>query len=58
MEQRTIFPQVCIALGLEDVEALLSHARAEYDAGERFLEFRLDYLPSPEAGILAIRKFL
>ena len=58
MEPRTIFPQVCIALGLEDVESLLNHARAEYDAGERFLEFRLDYLPSPEVGILAIRKFL
>jgi len=58
MEPRTIFPQVCIALGLEDVEALFNHARAEYDAGERFLEFRLDYLASPERGIQAIRKFL
>src|SRR5215471_11007277 len=58
MELRTVFPQVCIALGFEDVEALLNHARVEYDAGERFLEFRLDYLPSPERGIQAIKKFL
>ena len=58
MPSRTVFPQICIALGFEDVEALLSHARNEYDAGERFLEFRLDYLPSPEHGVAAIRKFL
>ena len=58
MPSRTVFPQICIALGFEDVEALLSHARTEYEAGERFLEFRLDYLPFPERGIAAIRKFL
>src|SRR5580658_9771527 len=58
MPSRTVFPQICIALGFEDVEALLSHARTEYEAGERFLEFRLDYLPSPERGVAAIRKFL
>ena len=58
MPPRTAFPQICIALGFEDVEALLDHARAEYDAGERFLEFRLDYLPVPEQGLAAIRKFL
>ena len=40
------------------MEALLSHARSEYEAGERFLEFRLDYLPFPERGVAAIRKFL
>ena len=51
-------PRICIALGFPDVETLLSHARAEYDSGERFFEFRLDYLPSPEQGNLAIRKFL
>lgn len=58
MPQRTILPRICIALGFPDVETLLSHARAEYDSGERFFEFRLDYLPSPEQGNLAIRKFL
>lgn len=51
-------PRICIALGFPEVETLLAHARAEYDAGERFFEFRLDYLPSPEQGNLAIRKFL
>jgi 3-dehydroquinate dehydratase/shikimate dehydrogenase len=58
MPQRTQFPKICIALGFPDVESLLSHARAEYDAGERFFEFRLDYLPNPEHGVAAIRKFL
>lgn len=58
MAPPTAFPQICIALGFEDVEALLDHARSEYEAGERFLEFRLDYLPFPERGLIAIRKFL
>jgi 3-dehydroquinate dehydratase/shikimate dehydrogenase len=40
------------------VETLLAHSREEYNAGERFFEFRLDYLPSPEQGIAAMRKFL
>jgi 3-dehydroquinate dehydratase/shikimate dehydrogenase len=56
--QRTPFPQICIALGFPDAEILLAHARDEYNSGERFLEFRLDYLPAPEKGVLAIRKFL
>src|SRR5258708_24185591 len=58
MGQKTIFPAVCIALGFPDVESLLAHARAEYDCGERFLEFRLDYLASPERGVAALKKFL
>ncbi len=58
MPRETVFPQICIALGFEDVDALLNHAHAEYEAGERFLEFRLDYLPVPERGVGAIRKFL
>ena len=40
MPQRAIFPPICIALGFPDAESLLAHARAEYDSGERFLEFR------------------
>jgi len=36
----------------------LAHARREYEAGERFFEFRLDYLASPEQGIAATRKLL
>lgn len=51
-------PRICIALGLSDPEALVAHAREEADAGERFFEFRLDYLPRPEQGIPAIRDFL
>ena len=58
MPQRTPFPRICIALGFPSVEELLDHARAEYQAGERFFEFRLDYLPHPQLGIAAIRKFL
>lgn len=58
MAQRISLPRICIALGFSDAEALLAQARKEYDAGERFFEFRLDYLPSPEQGIAAIRKFL
>src|ERR1041384_7280724 len=58
MAQESVFPQVCIALGFDDPEVLLGHARSEYNAGERFLEFRLDYLASPERGVQAIRKFL
>jgi len=45
-------------LGLPDVPTLLSHARHEAEAGEGFLEFRLDFLDNPLAGALAIRGFL
>ncbi len=58
MAQKTIFPPICIALGLPDTDSLIDQARAEYQAGERFLEFRLDYIPDPERGIAAMQKFL
>src|SRR5580704_2905404 len=58
MAQRISLPRICIALGFSDAETLLAHARKEYDAGERFFEFRIDYLPSPEQGVATIRKFL
>src|SRR5579862_5186779 len=58
MPQRISLPRICIALGFPEVDTLLAHARSEYDAGERFFEFRLDYLASPEQGIAAMRKFL
>jgi 3-dehydroquinate dehydratase/shikimate dehydrogenase len=58
MQQRAVFPRICIALGFPDVETLLKHARQEVEAGERFLEFRLDYLTEPEQGLEAIRSFL
>ena len=52
------FSKICIALGLPTVEKLLQHARAEIESGERFLEFRLDYLPDPADGAAAIAGFL
>src|ERR1700745_943569 len=55
MAQRISLPRICIALGFPDTETLLAHARKEYEAGERFLEFRIDYLPSPENGVAAVR---
>ncbi len=58
MTRRAALPRICIALGFPEIESLLAHAREEYNAGERFFEFRLDYLPSPEQGIAAMRKFL
>lgn len=58
MRSRSALPRICIALGLPDPQALLAHAREEADAGERFLEFRLDYLPHPEAGLAVIRDLL
>lgn len=58
MPQGSVFPTICIALGLPDAEALAAQARDEYNAGERFFEFRLDYLPEPEKGIVALRRFL
>jgi 3-dehydroquinate dehydratase / shikimate dehydrogenase len=58
MPKPTSLPRVCIALGFPDAQKLLEHARREADAGESFFEFRLDYLPLPEMGIGAIRKFL
>jgi 3-dehydroquinate dehydratase/shikimate dehydrogenase len=58
MASRTLLPKVCIALGFPDAEKLLQQARRETLDGERFLEFRLDYLQDPQAGVGAIRDFL
>jgi len=58
MTRKAALPRICIALGFHEIESLLAHAREEYNAGERFFEFRLDYLPVPEQGIAAMRKFL
>src|SRR5690348_5111 len=52
------FPRICIALGLPDAGTLLDHARREAEAGETFLEFRLDYLADPCKGAELIRGFL
>jgi 3-dehydroquinate dehydratase/shikimate dehydrogenase len=43
---------------MPDVGSLLAHARREAEAGEIFLEFRLDYLPDPCKGAEVIRGFL
>ena len=44
-------------MGFSDTEKLLQHATREYEEGERFFEFRLDYLPDPERGVQLIRSF-
>src|ERR1051326_4410750 len=58
MAQTRPLPRICIALGLSDVPTLLDHARREAEAGETFLEFRLDFLDQPRKGADAIAKFL
>src|SRR5271157_2823487 len=58
MSQIRSLPRICIALGLPDVPTLLDHARREAEAGETFLEFRLDFLDKPWKGADAIRGFL
>ena len=51
-------PRICVALGMSSPEALAHAAELEVKDGNTFLEFRLDYLPSPDLGIAAMRKFL
>jgi 3-dehydroquinate dehydratase/shikimate dehydrogenase len=58
MVQTRALPRICIALGLPDIPKLLEHARREAEAGEGFLEFRLDYLSTPQRGPEAIGSFL
>jgi len=58
MTQRRALPRICIALGLPDIPRLLEQATREAEAGENFLEFRLDYLPDPAQGAQAIGQFL
>src|SRR5579872_2285526 len=58
MAQTRSLPRICIALGLPDVPTLLDHARREAEAGEVFLEFRLDFLDQPLKGAAAIKGFL
>jgi 3-dehydroquinate dehydratase/shikimate dehydrogenase len=58
MAQTRSLPRICIALGLPDVPTMLAHARREVEAGEVFLEFRLDFLDDPARGADSIRGFL
>ncbi len=55
---RKNLPKICIALGQADPARLLELARHEASSGERFLEFRLDYLPRPAQGAPLIADFL
>lgn len=58
MAQARSLPRICIALGMPDVPTLMDHARREAEAGESFLEFRLDFLDKPHKGAEAISPFL
>jgi 3-dehydroquinate dehydratase/shikimate dehydrogenase len=58
MAQNRPLPRICIALGISDPDRLLEQARREAEAGETFLEFRLDYLADPLQGVAAIREFV
>lgn len=58
MPSRASFPPICIALGLPTSDKLMEQARREASNGERFLEFRLDYLPRPLDGLAVIEKIL
>ena len=50
-------PRICVALGLPTADQLTQAAESEYKDGNAFLEFRLDYLADPEAGVEALRAF-
>ena len=50
-------PRICVALGLPSASQLQCAAEREYKDGSNFLEFRLDYLPEPAAGIDVLCKF-
>src|SRR4051794_23538428 len=60
--QRALMPSlpkslshICVALGFPSAAQLARAAEREYKDGNTFLEFRLDYLPDPAAGIEVIR---
>jgi 3-dehydroquinate dehydratase/shikimate dehydrogenase len=50
-------PRIVVALGFPTASQLLRAAENEYKDGNTLLEFRLDYLAEPGAGIQAIRAF-
>jgi len=58
MLPRSPLPRVCVALGFPTAGELLKHARKEIAERETFLEFRLDYLPSPVEGVECIKTLL
>ena len=50
-------PHICVALGLTSAAQLARAAETEFKDGNSFLEFRLDYLDSPQAGIDVLKDF-
>ena len=54
MPRKRALPKICLALGYPDAKQLLEAARREASSGESFLEFRLDALDNPKAGIAVI----
>ena len=51
-------PRICVALGLPTPDALLRAAELEIKDGNTFLEFRLDYLASPDSGLSVLKRLL
>jgi 3-dehydroquinate dehydratase/shikimate dehydrogenase len=51
-------PRICVALGLFSPDELERAAELECRDGNDFLEFRLDYLKEPGAGVLVLQRFL
>jgi 3-dehydroquinate dehydratase / shikimate dehydrogenase len=51
-------PRICVALGFTSPASLGQAADCEFRDGNTFLEFRLDYLSSPESGVALIETFL
>lgn len=51
-------PRICVALGLPTPAELARAAEREYKDGNTFLEFRLDYLADPFAGIPVLQHLL
>lgn len=58
MPHKNALPKICIALGLPTPKDLLRLAKQEAEAGETFLEFRVDYLPNPMDGAKVIKELL
>jgi len=56
MAYRSDFPRICVALGCAEADPLEKLARRACDDGEEFLEFRLDMLRDPAAGVAVIRR--
>jgi 3-dehydroquinate dehydratase/shikimate dehydrogenase len=51
-------PRICVALGLSEPESLAHAAESEIKDGNSFLEFRLDYLSSPDSGIKVLQRLV